>query len=333
VRNDQDVEASTIMLKLWGAAYIGVVLICGGFATYVFLQMSSPSAMGQTAPPATGPTPAATPAQQAGASTTPENYSLPIPVAEVSKMYNAISQDETELRNVLVAIPILLTILLAFAPFALGNFVTVRVSEAVKDRVGEAEAALKEARAMENRIETKLLSSEANVSLKIAYIYWNLRDLEQSVLRAQVAIDKSNEALKLLKAEPPKDAAELEKVEQFRLDALDSWAYYVAELFVERGEQKLDKEDYVKAKDRGIEMLDRLKTPTARPIDSVDNCLFVVWAFRDHIESVSLARALELFRSQRIPLRHHKWDELPEANYRKYVDYYEQELGTLTTAT
>jgi hypothetical protein len=286
-QNDQDVEASTIMLKLWAIAYVAVVLICGGFATYVFLQMSSSSAMGQTSPAATGPTAAGTSVPQAAASTATENYSLPVPVVEVSKMYNAISQDETELRNVIVAIPILLTILLAFAPFALGNFVTVRVSEAVNARAVTAEQALeKQLRALmdaraaaadetlkralealakgetayevvKKHVESRLRISEARISISIAYIYWSLGDSDQAALRAESTMDKSDEALELLKNQSQKDAAEIAKVERFRADAQDSWAYYVAELFVKRGEQKLDQEDYVKAKECAVEMLDR----------------------------------------------------------------------------
>jgi len=136
------------MSKLWAVAYVIVVLLCGGFAVSVFLRMSSANAnppvqpvqgsMVVSSPPAT-PTPSSV-AVASG------NYNLPVPVADLTTMYNAISEDEIELRNVIVAIPVLLTILLAFVPFALGNFVTVIVSEAVKERVGEAEAALKEAR-------------------------------------------------------------------------------------------------------------------------------------------------------------------------------------------
>lgn len=329
------------MSKLWAVAYVIVVLLCGGFAVSVFLRMSSANAnppvqpvqgsMVASSPPAT-PTPSSV-AVASG------NYNLPVPVADLTTMYNAISEDEIELRNVIVAIPVLLTILLAFVPFALGNFVTVRVSEAVKERVGEAEAALKEARATEKRIEARLQIAEARISTSIAYIYWTLGDSDEAATRVQVAIDKSNAALELLKKdqhernEKDKAPKELERIERFIADAQDSWAYYVAELFVKRGESKLDREDYVKAKDRGLEILNKLALSTERPIETADSCLFVVWAFRDHIDSVNLSQALQLFRSQRIPLLNHTWARLPQENYRKYVNYYNQEWGTVLSAT
>ena len=332
------------MPKLWAVAYVIVVLICGGFAVSVFLRMSPANANppGQvsppvqcspaTSPPAVAPTPSSV-ALSSG------SYNLPVPVADIAQMYNAISEDEIELRNVIVAIPVLLTILLAFVPFALGNFVTVRVSEAVKDRVGEAEAALKEARATEKRIDAKLRIAEARISTSIAYIYWTLGDSDEAASRAQLAIEKSNEGLELLRkdeqqtSEKDKDPKEIGKIERFIADAQDSWAYYVAELFVKRGESKLDKDDYVKAKDRGLEILNKLASSTECPIETVDNCLFLVWAFRDRIDSQNLSRALQLFRSQRIPLLNHTWYKLPGENYRKYVNYYNQEWGTLLTAT
>jgi len=194
-------------------------------------------------------------------------------------------------------------------------------------------------RGTEKRIEARLQIAEARISTSIAYIYWTLGDSDEAATRVQVAIDKSNAALELFKKdqhernEKDKAPKELERIERFIADAQDSWAYYIAELFVKRGESKLDREDYVKAKDRGLEILNKLALSTERPIETADSCLFVVWAFRDHIDSVNLSQALQLFRSQRIPLLNHTWARLPQENYRKYVNYYNQEWGTVLSAT
>jgi len=276
-------------------------------------------------------------------------------------MYNAVSQDETEIRNLILAIPVLLTFLLAFVPFAVTSFIEGKVQAAVdtrvkqtEDKVVEATKALGDAtkkvdatatkideslKAQEAHIgteldhvtknlESKMHKQEAFLRLRVAYLHWNQGDADLAAVYAKKALGDLALAKQLLGSDPA-----LEAIRVSENDALDSKAYYVAELFETAG--GLD-DDADKAKERGVHMLTEFRpaVDASRPasalylIERIDTCLFVIWAFRNHLPDGVLSRGTDLFREWKIALENHAWKDRQQVNYLKYKAHYDSVLSS-----
>jgi hypothetical protein len=261
-------------------------------------------------------------------------------------MYNAIAQDETEVRNLFFSIPILLTFLLAFLPFALNNFIDARAKVAVDNRLKQTEDIIREAQStvkgltteIKNALENATKSSESGlhnlrafIDSRVAYLHWNQGDADIAAYYAKRASHDAVLAIQILGS----DSA-AEKIREFEKDTLDTRAYYVAELFCTAG--KLD-EDAESAKERCIYMLEQVEAADIKSesqsnlIERVDSCLFVIWAFRNHLQNNALVRATALFQNWQIALENHDWKRGQKENYCKYKTYYEDRLSSAVPAS
>lgn len=155
--------------------------------------------------------------------------------------------------------------------------------------------------------------------VRLAYLHWNLEDRDLAVFYARSASETARAALR--------DEPDNERLHNFQQDADDSLAYYIAELS-ELEPRSLELAEV--AKSRGLEMLNHLTARSKDPdidIETVDTCLFVIWAFRDNIAAANLNRSADLYRDWATALRSYRWKKRQRDNYDKYQNYYEEYLA------
>ena len=234
-------------------------------------------------------------------------------------MYNAVEEDERELRNILVAVPVLVTFMLIFGPYMLGLFAAEKVRVAVDERIKEAENALKAATeassSLTEKMELKIERERALLFARLAYLHWSLDDAELATHYAGRASQTADRALE----RAPGDSA----LRNFLQDINQSFAYYTAELW---GPLMSGSDDMVEAaRKSGVQMLNELAGCKSSEIDLevLDSCLFVIWTFRNLISDSDKAAAVILYRNWALALESRKWKKLQRGNYDRYRPYYE----------
>ncbi len=247
-------------------------------------------------------------------------YQLRAPADDIWHMYNAIEKDEGYLQIIFVAFPALITLAVFLTPFMLGAFVNARVKTAIDERVAEAKTALTKAETdytdKSKEFALRIEEVRALLLVRLAYLHWNLEDRDLAVFYARSASETARAALR--------DEPDNERLRNFQQDADDSLAYYIAELS-ELESQGLELAEV--AKSRGLEMLNHLAARSKDPgidIETIDTCLFVIWAFRDSIAAANLNRSVELYKDWATALGSHRWKKRQRDNYDKYRNYYEE---------
>jgi hypothetical protein len=298
-------------------AYWGIVALWLAFWFVAFQRLSSAEsgalhATPQSSSSASRSSQAQLPRGDAG------HMYVEVPPEDVGHMYNAITEDENELRDLLVAIPVLLTVLVLITPWLLRVSVSEKVRRAVDTRVTRAEEALKKAtenyERIDKKIDSKIIEERALLKSRLAYLHWSLGEFERATAYANDALEGARNALKV--------SSDLEKMRGFAEEVSDDLAYYLAEVC---NSGTANREGHEVGRDRGVEMLGELTDKPAQPNEErVDTCLFVLWAFRDCISAGQRARAANLYIDWARALNGYRWkNDRQRANYEKYKAYYE----------
>jgi hypothetical protein len=297
------------------------------FAMFEARSLANPSGPNQPSASSVGAT--LPPGRSTGAAA-----GVRLPEDAASNISNEVTEDQKALRNILVAIPVMVTALVAFAPFAIRNFVDNAVREALDKRIEEANKALVEARnqvkeaqdtlkSASEELKWRLQALESFICVRMAYLHWNQNDPELALHYVRRGLDGLDRALGSI----PSDHPDLTRMKEFRSDALDGCAYYAADLRRASAKSGLTDEETVAARERALEMLSQLSLDGNTGVDlieRVDTCLFIVWCLRDYLEQRCIRQASDLFQRWRTPLENHAWKRRQRENYELYKAWYDE---------